>query len=172
MDKIEVLFSEEEIEKKLNELARKIEEDYNGKEITVICVLKGATFFTIELTKRIKNKMQFEFIELSSYGNNTESLGNIRVVKDLNKDIENKDILIIEDIIDTGRTMKHLIKELKRKNAKSIKIATLLDKKERRLVDLDANYVGFEIPNKFVVGYGMDYAENYRNLPYIGYIKQ
>ena len=171
MKEIKVLFSQKQIEKRLDELAKQIEKDYEDKEITVLCVLKGASFFAIDLTKRIKNNMTFEFIELSSYGNATTSSGTIKTKRDIENSLAGKDVLIIEDIIDTGRTMKFLQERLKSENANTVKICTLLDKPERRVVDLVADYVGFTIPNKFVLGYGLDYEEKYRNLPYIGYVE-
>lgn len=171
MKEIKTLFSQKQIEKRLDELAKQIEKDYGDKEITVLCVLKGASFFAIDLTKRIKNVMTFQFIELSSYGNATTSSGTIKTKRDIENSLVGKDVLIIEDIIDTGRTMKFLQERLESENANSVKICTLLDKPERRVVDLTADYVGFTIPNKFVLGYGLDYEEKYRNLPYIGYVE-
>ena len=171
MKEIKVLFSQKQIEKRLDELAKQIEKDYGYKEITVLCVLKGASFFAINLTKRIKNIMTFEFIELSSYGNATTSSGTIKTKRDIENSLAGKDVLIIEDIIDSGRTMKFLQERLKSENANTVKTCTLLDKPERRVVDLVADYVGFTIPNKFVLGYGLDYEEKYRNLPYIGYVE-
>ena len=171
MKEIKTLFSQKQIEKRLDELAKQIEKDYENKEITVLCVLKGASFFAIDLTKRIKNIMTFEFIELSSYGNATTSSGTVKTKRDIENSLAGKDILIIEDIIDTGRTMKFLQERLQSENANTIKTCTLLDKPERRVVDLVADYVGFTIQNKFVLGYGLDYEEKYRNLPYIGYVE-
>lgn len=159
------------MEQRIDELAKQIEKDYEGKEITVLCVLKGASFFTIQLTQKIKNKMEFQFIELSSYGNNTTSSGTITIKRDMEHSLKGKNVLIVEDIIDTGRTMQFLLERIKKENIESVKVATLLDKPERRVVELTADYVGFTIPNKFVLGYGMDYEEYYRNLPYIGYIE-
>lgn len=171
MRKIHVLFNQKEMEQRIDELAKQIEKDYEGKEITVLCVLKGASFFTIQLTQKIKNKMEFQFIELSSYGNNTTSSGTITIKRDMEHSLKGKNVLIVEDIIDTGRTMQFLLERIKKENIESVKVATLLDKPERRVVELTADYVGFTIPNKFVLGYGMDYEEYYRNLPYIGYIE-
>ncbi len=171
MREIHVLFNQKEMEQRIDELAKQIEKDYEGKEITVLCVLKGASFFTIQLTQKIKNKMEFQFIELSSYGNNTTSSGTITIKRDMEHSLKGKNVLIVEDIIDTGRTMQFLLERIKKENIESVKVATLLDKPERRVVELTADYVGFTIPNKFVLGYGMDYEEYYRNLPYIGYIE-
>lgn len=171
MREIHVLFNQKEMEQRIAELAKQIEKDYEGKEITVLCVLKGASFFTIQLTQKIKNKMEIQFIELSSYGNNTTSSGTITIKRDMEHSLKGKNVLIVEDIIDTGRTMQFLLERIKKENIESVKVATLLDKPERRVVELTADYVGFTIPNKFVLGYGMDYEEYYRNLPYIGYIE-
>lgn len=162
-----VFISEEQIEKRLCELAEQIEKDYEGKEITVICVMRGACFFTVNLTLKIKNPIKFEFIQLSSYEDKTESSGKVRIINDMRNSIEGKDVLIVEDIIDTGRTMDFLVKYLKHKNPKSIKICTLADKPSRRTIDINADYVGFTVPNKFIIGYGFDYDNKYRNLPYI-----
>jgi len=167
MEQLKVLISEEEINQRLDELAREIERDYKDKEILALCILKGSVFFAVELTKRISNPVSYEFMEISSYGDSTESSGVVRITKDVKSSIENKHIIIIEDIIDTGRTLEYLIEHLKAKKLASIKLCTLLNKPERRLVDIDVDYVGFDIPDKFVVGYGLDYAEKYRNLPYI-----
>lgn len=171
MREINILFSQKEIEQRIAELAKQIERDYEEKEITVLCVLKGASFFAIQLTQRIKNKIEFEFIELSSYGNKTTSSGTITTKRDVEHSLKGKNVLIIEDIVDTGRTMQFLLERMEKENVESVKIATLLDKPERRVVELTADYVGFTIPNKFVLGYGMDYEEYYRNLPYIGYVE-
>lgn len=162
-----VFISEEQIENRLCELAREIEKDYEGKEITVICVMRGACFFTVNLTLKIKNPIKFEFIQLSSYEDKTESSGKVRIVNDLRNSIEGKDVLIIEDIIDTGRTMDFLVKYLKHKKPNSVKICTLADKPERRVVEVKADYIGFTVPNKFIIGYGFDFDNKYRNLPYI-----
>ncbi len=169
-DKIKVLISEEDVEKRIDELAKQIYEDYNGKEITFICILKGSIYFTVELSKRIPSDINFEFIRVSSY-HGQNSTGVIELKVDLQGDIAGKDVIVIEDIIDTGRTLSYLKEYLKSKNPNSIKIASLLDKKERRVCKMDADYVGFDIPDKFVVGYGLDVDEKYRNLPYIGYFE-
>ena len=167
-----VLISKEEIENRLCELAKEIEKDYAGKEITVVCVMRGACFFTVNLTLKISNLIRYEFIELSSYDDKTESSGKVRIVNDLRNSIDGKDILIVEDIIDTGRTMDFLVKYLKHKNANSVKICTLADKPSRRVVDVKADYVGFTVPNKFIIGYGFDVDNKYRNLPYIAYLDE
>lgn len=171
MKKIKELISREEIEKRLSELARELDTDYQGKEIVALCVMRGSVFFVVELTLKMKTKMQLEFITLSSY-DGIESSGKINLITDLRESIENKDILIIEDIIDTGRTMSYLLDYLKSKNPKSLKICVLADKPSRREVEVPIDYIGFEVPNKFIVGYGFDIDNYYRNIPYIGYIEE
>lgn len=170
MDKIKVLIDEKEISKKVKEIARQIENDYKGKEITLICILKGSTFFTVDLAREINRNVKIEFIQVSSYGSSDVS-SEIKLKLDLKESIEGKDVIIVEDIIDTGRTLSYLIEHLKGRNPNSLKLCTILDKPERRLFDVKVDYTGFEIPDKFVVGYGLDFDEKYRNLPYIGYIE-
>jgi len=170
--KINVLISEKLLKDRIKELAKQIEKDYKDKEITIVSVLRGGVFFTVDLSKQIESKINFEFIEVSSYGNSFESTGNIKIQKEISISIEGKDVLIVEDIIDSGRTLKYLKQYLENKKAKSVKIATLLNKPERREVEVDVDYIGFDIPNKFVLGYGLDYEGYYRNLPYIGYIEE
>lgn len=170
MDNIKVLISENELQSRIKEVAKLIENDYKNKELTVICVLKGSVYFTSDLTKYIKNKLELEFIRVSSYVG-TASSGNIELKQDLDFSIENKDVILIEDIIDTGRTLYYLKEHLLKRKPNSLKICTLLDKKEKRVVDIEADYVTFDVPDKFVVGYGLDIDEKYRNLPYIGYIE-
>ena len=165
-----VLFEEEEIQKRIKEVAEQIDKDYEGKELVIISILKGAVFFTVDLVKKMKTPIELEVMQVSSYCG-TESTGNILVKKDLDYDIEGRDVLIVEDIIDTGRTLKYLKEYLYTKNPNSLKIAVLVDKKERREVDIDVDYAVFDIPNKFVVGYGFDIDEKYRNIPYIGYVE-
>ena len=164
------LISKEKIENRLQELAKQIEKDYENKEILILCVLKGASFFTINLTQKIDRTMEFEFIELSSYGNSTESCGTVTLKKDIKNSIQGKHVLVVEDIVDTGCTLQYLLNHLKTKKPASVKLCTLLDKPERRKAKVKVDYVGFTIPNKFVLGYGLDYEEKYRNLPYIGYV--
>lgn len=171
MDNIKVLIEEEKLQKRVKELAEQITNDYKGKELTLICILKGSTFFTVDLAKNIKNDLKIEFIQVSSYGTSTVSSGNIELKLDLKESIEGKDVLIVEDIIDTGRTLSYLIEHLKGRKPTSLKLCTLLDKPERRKYDVRVDYVGFEIPDEFVVGYGLDCNEHYRSLPYIGYIE-
>ena len=146
-------------------------EEYKGQDLMFLCILKGSVFFTVELAKRIKNNIQFEFIEVSSYENN-ESTGKVKLNKDITGSIEGKNVIIIEDIIDTGRTLFYLKEHLLQKNPASLKICTLLDKPSRRIVPIESDYVGFSIENKFVVGYGLDDEQNLRNLNYIGYIEE
>lgn len=170
MKEIQVLISEEQINKRLDELAKQLMEEYKGKDIIFLCILKGSVFFTVELAKRIKNNIQFEFIEVSSYEGH-ESTGKIKLNKDITGTIEGKDVIIIEDIIDTGRTLCYLKEYLLQKNPKTLKICALLDKPSRRIVNIEADYTGFIIENKFVIGYGLDDQQNYRNLNFVGYIE-
>ena len=172
MDNIKVLINEQELATRIEELATKIMSDYHDEQITLICILKGSIYFTTELSKRIKNDVELEFMRISSYNDSTESSGNLDIKLDLDKDITNKNVIIVEDIIDTGRTLSYLKDYLSSKNPKTLKICTLLDKKERRVCNIEADYVAFQVPNKFVIGYGMDMAEKYRNLPFIGYIEE
>lgn len=171
-DKISVLISEEKVEKKIQELAERITRDYEGKQVHLICVLKGSIFFTCELAKKIPLPVTLDFMSVSSYGNATESSGRVRIVKDLDESIENKDVIVIEDIIDSGRTLSYLMDMLSARKPASLKLCTLLDKPERRVTDVSVDYIGFEIPDKFVVGYGLDYGQKYRNLPYIGVVEE
>lgn len=170
MEEVKVLIDEQTLQKRINEIAEEIMKDYEGKkDITFICILKGSAIFTADLAKKIKNNVQLEFIRVSSYGDATVSSGKITMKLDLQDSIEGKDVIIIEDIIDTGRTLSYLRDYLKEKKPASLKICTLLDKKERREFDIEPDYTAFVIPDKFVVGYGLDAAENYRNLPFVGY---
>lgn len=171
-EKLKVLYSEEEIQTRIAEMAKVIDNDYKDtKELIVICILKGAAFFAVDLVKKLKTPIIFEVMQASSYSG-TESTGEILIKKDLDTDIEGKDVLIVEDIIDTGYTLNALTQKLSTRNPKSLKIAVLADKKARRKVEVPVDYVGYEIPNKFVVGYGFDVDEFGRNIPYIGYIEQ
>jgi hypoxanthine phosphoribosyltransferase len=170
MEGLKVLISEEEIQKRISELAKQICDDYKGQDITFICILKGSIFFTVELAKKMPCDINFEFIRVSSY-HGENSTGVIKMKVDLQGDIKDKNVIIIEDIVDTGRTLSYLKEYLKSKEPRSLKICSMLDKKERRVCKLDADYVGFNIPDKFVVGYGLDVDEKYRNLPYIGYFE-
>lgn len=173
MEEVKVLIDEEKLHKRVDEIAAQIESEYKGKEIIFICILKGSVFFTVDLAKRINGDVKLEFIRVSSYNEGTESSGEIKMKLDLKDSIQGKDVIVIEDIIDTGRTLSYLIKYLKMKNPNSLKLCALLDKPERRVKkDVKVDYTGFQIPDEFVVGYGLDVAEKYRNLPYIGYIEQ
>ena len=167
---IQVLISQEKLNKRIAELGKQLSEDYKGKEIHMICVLKGGVMFMTDLSKEIVMDVpvSMDFMAVSSYGNGQVSSGIVRIVKDLDETIEGKDVLIVEDIIDSGRTLNYLVQMLKERRPSSIKICTLLDKPDRRVVDVDVDYVGFEIPDLFVLGYGLDYLQKYRNLPYIG----
>ncbi len=170
-DKISVLIPEEDIEKRVRELADEISKDYAGEEVLLICILKGSVFFTCELAKRLSVPVKLDFMSVSSYGNGTVSSGRVKIVKDLDDSIEGKNVIVIEDIIDSGRTLAHLLAVLNVRNPKSIKLCTLLDKPSRREVEVKVDYTGFSIPDAFVVGYGLDYAQQYRNLPYVGVLE-
>lgn len=172
MEQIEVMISEEKVEAKICELAKQISEDYAGKEIHLIAILKGSVFFACELAKRMEVPVTMDFMTVTSYGDGMVSAGEITIKKELDEEIDGKEVLIVEDIIDSGNTLVHLKKLLLGRNPASLKIVTLLDKPECRTADIKADYCGFEIPNKFVVGYGLDYAQQYRNLPYIGVVEQ
>ena len=164
---VRVLVEEEEVDKRIRDLGEQISKDYEGKEVHLICVLKGGVFFACELAKRISVPVTIDFMSVSSYGDDTKSSGVVKIVKDLDQPLEGKDVLIVEDIIDTGRTLNEILKILKIRNPLSLEIITLLDKPDRRIVDLKADYSLFTIPDYFVIGYGLDYGEYYRNLPYI-----
>lgn len=168
----EILVSEEDIAKKVKELGEIITNDYKDKDLLVIGILKGAVIFMSELVKGIKLPITMDFMAVSSYGKSTISTGEVRIIKDLDFSVEGKEILIVEDIIDTGLTLNYLTDILKKRGANSVKICTLLDKPERRSIEVKVDYLGFEIPDEFVVGYGLDYAEQYRNLPFIGALKE
>ena len=170
-ERIRVLLSEEEVDQKINEIGEQISKDYEGKSVHMICILKGGVCFTCELAKRITVPVSFDFMSVSSYGSGTESSGRIRIIKDLDEPLEGKDVLIVEDIIDSGNTLNHLCEMLKYRNPASIKICTLLDKPSRRQKAVHVDYTGFSIPDEFVVGYGLDYDQKYRNLPYIGVVE-
>ncbi len=172
-NKISVYLTEEQLQKRIAEIGAEITERFAGEEITLVCILKGSIFFTTELAKRIDLPMVLDFMKVSSYGTATESSGVINVKQDLEYDIEGKNVIIVEDIIDSGNTLSHLQKLLKTRNPKSLTLCTLLDKPERRVVDdVVVDYTGFVIPDKFVIGYGLDYDQKYRNLPYIGYVEE
>lgn len=170
-DKIRVLLSEEEIDARIKELAEQITKEYEGEEVYFVCTLRGAVFFACELAKRVSLDVKMDFLQVSSYGDGTESSGVINMKKDLEDSIEGKHVIVIEDIIDTGRTLSYLMKLLQERNPGSLKLCSLLDKPDRRVSDVNADYIGFVIPDLFVVGYGLDYAQKYRNLPYIGVVE-
>ena len=168
----EILLSEEKIAFKIRELGKAISEDYAGKKLLIIGVLKGSVIFVSDLVRNISIPCEIDFMSVSSYGESAESSGIVRILKDLDDSIEGKDVIIAEDIIDSGITLEYLVNFLKGRNAKSIEIATLLSKPARRKVDIDVKYIGYEVPDEFLVGYGLDYANKYRNLPYIGVLKR
>ena len=168
----EILLTEEQITNKVKEIGKAISEDYKGKDLIIVGILKGSVIFASELIKNISIPCEIDFMAVSSYGNSTETSGVVRILKDLDHGIEGKDIIIVEDIIDSGVTLDYLLKYLKARKANSIEIVTLLTKPSRRMVDLDVKYCGFEVPDDFLVGYGLDYAERYRNLPYVGILKE
>ncbi|PSL42272.1 hypoxanthine phosphoribosyltransferase [Salsuginibacillus halophilus] len=171
-DEIEkVLISEEEIQQKVAELGEQLSEEYKDRFPLVIGVLKGALPFMADLTKRMNTHIELDFMDVSSYGNSTVSSGEVKIEKDLDTSVDGRDVLILEDIIDSGLTLSYLVSLFRHRNARSVKIVTLLDKPEGRNVDLVPDVAGFTVPDEFVVGYGLDYAERYRNLPYIGILK-
>lgn len=170
MGEINILINKSKLEKRIEELGKQIEKDYEGKEIVFIGILKGSVMFMSELAKNVKSNVVLDFMDVSSY-EGTESTGKIKINKDIRDSIEGKDVIIVEDIIDTGRTLTYVLEYLKQKNPNSIKIATMLSKPSRRVMELNVDYIGFAIEDKFIVGYGLDYNEKYRNLPYIGYIE-
>ena len=165
---ISVLISEEEVQKRVRELATQISKDYEGESVKLICILKGSVFFTCELAKRITVPVILDFMQVSSYGSQTVSSGTLKVKKELDEPIEGDNVIIVEDIIDSGNTLSRLVPMLQERNPKSLKVCTLLDKPERREVEVDVKYNGFNIPDEFVVGYGLDYDQSYRNLPFVG----
>ena len=168
---VEIMLTEEEVDKKIQELGERISADYAGRSVHLVCVLKGGSFFMCELAKRITVPVSLDFMSVSSYGGDTKSSGVVRIVKDLDEPLEGKDVLVIEDIVDSGRTLSYLLEMLSDRRPNSLRLCTLLDKPESRVVDVKVDYTGFEIPDEFVVGYGLDYDQRYRNLPYIGVVK-
>ncbi|MCD8369975.1 MAG: hypoxanthine phosphoribosyltransferase [Clostridiales bacterium] len=171
-DKIRVLLTEEEVNKRINEVAAQINRDYEGKQVHLICILKGGVFFTCELAKRLTVPVSLDFMSVSSYGADTKSSGVVRIIKDLDEPLTGKHVLIVEDIIDSGRTLAYLIEVLDKRGPADIHLCTLLDKPERRVKkQVKVDYTCFTIPDEFVVGYGLDYAQKYRNLPYIGVVE-
>ena len=170
-ESIKVLVPEEEVDARIRALGEQISKDYEGKQIHLICVLKGGVFFMCELAKRITVPVSLDFMSVSSYGDDTKSSGVVRLAKDLDESIENKEVLIVEDIIDSGNTLYYLMDVLRQRKPASLRLCTLLDKPDRRVKDVHVDWTGFEIPDEFVVGYGLDYAQKYRNLPYIGVVE-
>ena len=171
-EQIDVLLSEEEVNKRIGELAEQINRDYEGKELHIVCILKGAVFFMCELAKRITLPVTLDFMSVSSYGDDTESSGYVQILKDVDTSLEGKNVLVVEDIIDTGRTLHSLLEILGSRNPASLRLCTLLDKPDRRVVeDVKVDYCCFTIPDEFVVGYGLDYSQRYRNLPFIGAVR-
>lgn len=170
-DEIKVLISEEEIDKRIREVGAQISEAYAGKELHLISILKGGVFFTCELAKRLTVPTYVDFMSVSSYGAEMTSSGVVKIIKDLDESIEGKDVLVVEDIIDTGTTLSYLMKMLEHRGPSSLALCTLLDKPERRLHEVKVDWTCFKVPDKFIVGYGLDYAQKYRNLPYIGVIE-
>lgn len=168
---VRVLLSEKEVSARISEIAAEISKDYEGKQVHLICVLKGGVVFTCELAKRLTVPVSMDFMSVSSYGASTKSSGVVKIVKDLDEQIEGKDVLVVEDIIDSGRTLTYLLDYLNNRNPKSLKLCTLLDKPERRVMEVKVDYTCFQIPDEFIVGYGLDYAQKYRNLPYIGVVE-
>ncbi len=167
-EKIQVVYSEEEVRNRIKEMGEQISRDYAGKEVHLICVLRGGSFFMCELAKYITVPVTIDFMSVSSYGVGTESTGIIKINKDLDDAIAGKDVIVVEDIIDSGRTLSHLMDLLETRRPESLALCTLLDKPDRRVMEVNVDYTGFQIPDFFVVGYGLDYAQKYRNLPYIG----
>lgn len=170
--KIGVLISEEQVEKRIGEIAEQLSNEYAGKTIHLIGVLKGSVFFMCELAKKMTIPVTMDFMSVSSYGNDTKSSGVVKLIKDLDDSIEGRDVVLVEDIMDSGRTLSYLVKILKERKPESFKVITLLDKPERRVVDMEPDITGFVVPDRFVVGYGLDCAQKYRNLPYIGVISE
>lgn len=167
-----ILLSKEELDVRIKELGDRISEDFKGKDILAIGILKGSVVFLSDLIRNIKNNVSIDFMTVSSYGMGTEATGELTIKKDLDCDISGKDVLIIEDIIDSGVTLSKLKELLMKRNPASLKICTLLNKPERRIAEIDVDYIGFDIPNEFIIGYGLDYAEKYRELPFVGVLKR
>ncbi len=170
-ERVEVLIPEEEVNRRIHEIGEQISRDYEGKEIHLICTLKGGVFFMCELAKHITIPLTMDFMCVSSYGDTTKSSGVVKITKDLDEPIMSRDVLVVEDIIDSGNTLSYMIEMLGERKPASLKLCTLLDKPERRRKPVNVDYTGFEIPDEFVVGYGLDYAQRYRNLPYVGVVK-
>lgn len=170
-EKIKVMLTEEEVDAKICEIGKQISEDYAGRQVHLVCVLKGGSFFMCELAKRITVPVSLDFMSVSSYGGETKSSGVVKIVKDLDEPLKGKDVIVVEDIVDSGRTLSYLMEMLRDRGPASLRLCTLLDKPDRRVVDVHVDYTGFQIPDEFVVGYGLDYDQRYRNLPYIGKVE-
>ena len=170
-ESIRVLLSEKEVDERIQAIGEQISKDYQGRQVHLVCVLKGGSFFMCELAKRITVPVSLDFMSVSSYGSDTKSSGVVKIVKDLDESLKDKDVIVVEDIVDSGRTLSYLLEMLRDRGPRSLRLCTLLDKPERRVVDVNVDYTGFEIPDEFVVGYGLDYDQRYRNLPYIGVIE-
>ena len=170
-EKITIMIDEDTVDNRIKEIAAQISRDYAKKEVRLICILKGSVFYTTELAKRLTIPTTMDFMKVSSYGSGTVSSGKIEIRKDLDDSIEGLDVIVVEDIVDSGHTLSQLIPELKKRNPRSLAVTTLLDKPSRREVDVDVDYIGFEIEDKFVVGYGLDYDQSYRDLPFIGVVE-
>ena len=170
-EKISVLLTEEEVDKKIQEIGEQISKDYAGEQVHLVCVLRGGAFFMCELAKRITVPVSLDFMSVSSYGGDTKSSGVVKIVKDLDDSLAGKNVIVVEDIVDSGRTLSYLLEMLNDRGPMSMKLCTLLDKPDRRVVDVKVDYTGFQIPDEFVVGYGLDYDQKYRNLPYIGIVE-
>lgn len=168
---VKVLLTEEEVDRRIQAIGYQISKDYEGKQVHLVCVLKGGSFFMCELAKRITVPVSLDFMSVSSYGSDTKSSGVVKIVKDLDESIKDKDVLVVEDIVDSGRTLSYLLEMLRDRGPRSLRLCTLLDKPDRRVVDVNVDYTGFVIPDEFVVGYGLDYDQRYRNLPYIGIVE-
>ena len=170
-EKITIMIDEDTVDARIKEIAEQISRDYAKKEVRLICILKGSVFYTTELAKRLTIPTTMDFMKVSSYGSGTVSSGQIEIKKDLDDSIEGLDVIVVEDIVDSGHTLSQLIPELKKRNPRSLAVTTLLDKPSRREVDVHVDYTGFEIEDKFVVGYGLDYNQSYRDLPFIGVVE-
>ena len=169
--KISVLISEEEVDAKIRQLGEQISKEYEGEAVHLVCILKGSVFITCELAKRITVPVTMDFMSISSYGDGTKSSGVVKLAKDLDETIEGKNVIVVEDIIDSGRTLSYLLPVLRERKPKSLKLLAFLDKPDLRVKEVPVDYTGFEIPDEFVVGYGLDYAQKYRNLPYVGIVE-
>lgn len=170
-EKVKILVGEDDIDKRIREMGKEISKEYAGKQIHLVCVLKGGVFFMCELAKRISVPVTMDFMSVSSYGSGIESSGRVEIIKDLDESIEGKDVLLVEDIVDSGRTLSNLIELLKSRKPNSLKLCTLLDKPDKRVCEVEVNHKGFTIPDEFVVGYGLDYDQKYRNYPFIGILE-